>query len=136
VKKKVIKELVYAQKVDFLAIQESKLEVVTDSLCHSLWGNEDCDWALLPSVGNSGGIISIWRKSDSNLLFSFVGEGFVGVCLEWGRSRERCMVVNIYSKCDLAAKQRLWEKLVLLKNTFGDGAWCMVGDFNAVSHVD
>jgi hypothetical protein len=95
-----------------------------DSLCRSLWGSDDCDWAFLPSVGNSGGIISIWRKSDSNLLFSFVGEGFVGVCLEWGTLRERCLVVNIYSKCDLVAKQRLWEKLLLLKNTFGDGVWC------------
>jgi len=44
--------------------------------------------------------------------------------------------VNIYSKCDLLAKQRLWDNLLLVKNTFGDGVWCMVGDFNAVNHVD
>jgi len=60
----------------------------------------------------------------------------VGFCLEWGRNKVRCFVVNIYSKCDLVAKQRLWTNLVLIKNTFGDGVWCMVGDFNAVSHAD
>jgi len=135
VKRKLIKELVFKKRVDFLAIQESKLEVVTESVRQSLWGG-DCDWAFLPVVGNSGSIISIWRKSDSNLLFSFVGEGFVGVCLEWGRNKDRCFVVNIYSKCDLAAKHRLWANLVLIKNTFGDGKWCMVGDFNAATHMD
>ena len=135
-KRKVIKDLVLDQRVDFLAIQESKFVVVTESLCRGLWGGDDFDWAFLPSVGNSGGIISIWRKSKSNLLFSFVGEGFVGVCLEWGSNKDRCFAVNIYSKCDLVAKQILWANLVLLKYTFGDGKWCMVGDFNAVSHAD
>ena len=132
VKRKVVKDLVFDQRVDFLAIQESKLEVVTKSVCRGLWGSDDCDWAFLPTIGNSGGIISIWRKSVSNLLFSFVGEGFVGVCLEWGRNKKRCFVVNIYSKCDLPARQRLWANLVSLRHAFDDGVWCMVGDFNAV----
>jgi hypothetical protein len=95
----------------------------TEDLCRGLWGSDDCSWAFLPSVGNSGGIVSIWRKSESNFLFSFVGEGFVGVCLEWGRNKELCFVVNIYSKCDLPAKRRLWDNLALIRNTFGMGAW-------------
>jgi len=88
VKRKIVKELVLNHKVDFLAIQESKLEVVTESLCRGSWGGDDCDWAFLPSVGNSCGIISIWRKSESNILFSVVGDGFVGICVEWGRNKE------------------------------------------------
>lgn len=59
VKKRTIKELVFSQKIDFLAIQETKLEAVSNSLRHKLWGSDDCDWAFLPSVGNSGGILSI-----------------------------------------------------------------------------
>lgn len=58
-KRKLIKELVLEQRVDFLAIQELKLEVVTESVCRSIWGGDDCDWPFLPAVGNSGGIISI-----------------------------------------------------------------------------
>jgi len=61
-------------------------------------------------------------------LWGFVWNG--------GGTKIDVFVVNIYSKYDLAAKQRLWANLVLLKNTFGDGKWCMVGDFNAVTHVD
>jgi hypothetical protein len=79
-----IRDLEIKEKVDFLAIQETKLEMVTDSLCYFLWGGEDCSWAFLPSEGSSGGILSIWRKSSSSLIFTFSGEGFVGVCLNWG----------------------------------------------------
>jgi hypothetical protein len=132
VKRSKVKELVFKEKVDFLALQETKLEVVTDTLCYSIWGNEDCCWAFLPSMGNSGGILSIWRKSISRLIFTFIGEGFVGVCLEWGVENHVVFVVNIYSKCDMVGKRRLWDSLVMSKGGFGGGKWCVVGDFNAV----
>jgi hypothetical protein len=73
VKKNMVQDLVYSQKVDFLAIQETKLEVISDSLCYNIWGSDDCNWAFLPSIGNSGGILSIWRKFNSSILFSFMG---------------------------------------------------------------
>jgi hypothetical protein len=82
VKRRCIKQLIQLHKVDFMAIQETKMELISDSLCFSLWGGSDCDWAFLPSEGSSGGILSIWRKVDSSLIFTFIGDGFVGVCLE------------------------------------------------------
>ncbi|MCH87331.1 endonuclease/exonuclease/phosphatase family protein [Trifolium medium] len=84
--------MVRQHKIDFLAIQETKLEVISESLCHSLWGSNDCQWVFLPSEGRSGGILSIWSKSHNSLIFSFMGEGFVGVCLERGRLKTICFV--------------------------------------------
>jgi len=133
VKKSMLKDLVKNHNVDFLAIQETKLEAISNSLCYNIWGGDGCNWAFLPSVCNSGGILSSWRKSNSSILFSLTGEGFVCVCLEWGVHKPRCFVVNVFSKCDLPAKNRLWDNLVLVKNTFGDGVWCVIGDFNAVT---
>jgi hypothetical protein len=112
------------------------MESVSEKLCHSLWGSEDCLWVSFPSVGNSGGILSIWRKSSSALLFSFTGDGFVGVCIEWGASRRICFMVNVYAKCDLVAKRRLWGALIATKTTLGDGNWCILGDFNSVASGD
>jgi hypothetical protein len=132
VKRRYIKNLIHSEQVDFMALQETKVEVISDSLCCGLWGGRDCDWVFLPSVGNSGGILSMWRKANSTLLFSFSDEGFVGVCLEWGVLKKVCFVVNVYAKCDINAKQRLWTNLLMSKRGFGDGAWCVVGDFNAV----
>jgi exonuclease III len=59
VKQNYLKELVNKERPDFLAVQETKLETIPDSLCFNLWGSEDCQWVFLPSVGSSGGILSI-----------------------------------------------------------------------------
>jgi hypothetical protein len=81
----------------FLALQETKLETISDNLCYSLWGSEDCNWFYLPSVGASGGILSIWGTSNSKLICTFSGEGFVGVCLEWEVLKTICFVINVCS---------------------------------------
>jgi hypothetical protein len=136
VKKSLIRNLVLKEKVDFLAIQETKLGEVSNSLLYSIWGWEDCSWLLCSSVGNSGGILSIWRKSLASLVFSSIGDGYVGTCLDWGPQKKRCFVVNVYSKCDLSNKRRLWDAISMSKNGFSGGAWCILGDFNAVLHSD
>ncbi|WJX93090.1 hypothetical protein P8452_74658 [Trifolium repens] len=123
-------------KIDFLAIQETKLEVISETLCYGLWGSCDCDWVFLPSEGRSGGILSIWSKSNNSLIFSFMGEGFVGVCLEWGVLKTIFFVVNVYSKCDINSKRVLWNNLITCKRGLGGGRWCVVGDFNAVSSLE
>jgi hypothetical protein len=135
-KRRRIRDLVCSHNVDFLAIQETKLEVLPESLCYSLWGSMDCDWVFTPSEGRSGGILSIWRKSHNSVVFSFIGEWFVGVCLEWGVEKTICLVVNVNSKCDINDKRRLWSNIISCRRGIGDGRWCIVGDFNAVCRGD
>ncbi|PNX57068.1 cysteine-rich receptor-like protein kinase, partial [Trifolium pratense] len=60
-----------SKKMEWEQKEETKLEVITDSICYSIWGSQDCDWVYLPSVGRSGGILSIWiskRRLWNNLL--------------------------------------------------------------------
>jgi hypothetical protein len=61
-----------------------------------------------------------------------MGEGFVGLCLEWGVKKIICFMVNVYSKCDLSSKRRLWRNICMSKEDFGGGKWCVIGDFNSV----
>lgn len=58
-----------------------------------IWGVEDCDWAFRASEGASGAILSIWRKSNASFVFSFQGEGYVGVCLEWGLEKKYVLLL-------------------------------------------
>jgi hypothetical protein len=111
-KKQKVKKFIADNQLDFVAIQETKLQLVDERLCHFLWGNQFCCWSFILAIGNSGGILSIWCSSKGNAVFSFFGPGFVGVCLEWGASRSRCFVVNVYFKCPLAEKRQVWSKLV------------------------
>ncbi|MCH88726.1 reverse transcriptase, partial [Trifolium medium] len=127
-----IRELVQAEHLDFLALQETKMDVIPNNFVQRLWGNSDCGWVYLPVVGNSGGILSIWNKVKASLVFSFIGEGFVGVCLQFVGELRCCYIVNVYAKCNLRAKHRLWSDILMSKRGFGDGLWCVVGDFNSV----
>jgi hypothetical protein len=85
VKRRRIKQLILSENVDFMAIQETKLEAISDSLCYSLWGGPNCDWAFLPSEGSSGGILSLWRKVNLSLFLPLLGKGLWGCVLngEW-----------------------------------------------------
>ncbi|WJX33388.1 hypothetical protein P8452_21600 [Trifolium repens] len=112
------------------------METITDSFCYNLWSGEDCQWVFLPAVGNNGRILSILSKSSASMIFSFSGDSFIGVCLDWGAQNKRCFLVNVYSKCDINGKRRLWETLVVSKSGFDRGVWCVLGDFNAVLHRD
>ncbi|KAK2372071.1 hypothetical protein P8452_45480 [Trifolium repens] len=132
VKRRKVRDLVRIEKLDFLALQETKLQSVSDSFPQMLWGNDDCNWASLASEGNSGGVLSIWRKSLFSLVFTFIGPGFVGVCLESLENQARYCVVNVYSKLNLNDKKQLWSDILMSRRGFGGCSWCIVGDFNSV----
>lgn len=136
VKKRKIKELVRQNKVDFLAIQETKLEEITPTLAFNLWGSEDCQWSFRPSEGNSGGILSLWRKSCAFDVSHFHGDGYVGGNFEWGVHRHRCVVIYVYAKCDGLSTSRFWEAILEERSSRGGGAWCVLGDFNVVANSD
>lgn len=117
-----------------MAIQKTKLAEVDRFFCEALWGDQDVSWARVPSEGNSGGIINMWRSSLFSLSYTFSGKGFLGICGVWTETNSPCIVVNIYiySSCLLADKKQLWANLVMSKLGFGCDLWFLVGDFNAV----
>jgi hypothetical protein len=112
------------------------MESMSDSFVQRLWGSGDCGWAYLSAVGNSGGILSIWNKVKMSLVFTFIGDGFVGVCLDIIDESRRCFIVNVYAKCNFRAKRQLWRDILMSKRGFGEGMWCVVGDFNSVRDGD
>lgn len=54
IKKKKICALTQAESLDFLAIQETKLEKIDTSLCESLWGDGECGWNYQSATGKEG----------------------------------------------------------------------------------
>ncbi|XP_020232360.1 uncharacterized protein LOC109812732 [Cajanus cajan] len=136
VKRRRISELIQSEELDFIAIQESKLERCDRAFCAHLWGSTEFKWFASPSQGRSGGLLSIWNSNRGKLVFTFSSFGFHGVCLRWGVNANRCVVVNVYSPCQLVDKRRLWEEIIMSKRGFGSCLWCIVGDFNTVRRQD
>ncbi|XP_027335416.1 uncharacterized protein LOC113849603 [Abrus precatorius] len=135
VKQKKMCEIVRSEGLKFLEIQETKLETCNSNLCARLWGSVDFDWCALPSIGRSGGMVSLWDTSKGKILFSFFGTGFLGVCLQVLTIGNLCVVVNVYALCRLSEKRKLWDDLLMTRKGFGKFMWCILGDFNAVRQV-
>lgn len=106
VKRKKIRNLISIEKLEFIAVQETKLDRMA---CQGIWGNVDFDWSFSPSIGRSGGLLSIWDSHSMTCLFSFNGYGFMGSCFEKEDLQLKCFVVNIYSPCDLNGKKEALE---------------------------
>jgi exonuclease III len=84
IKKSKVRKFISSNHLDCVLLQETKLSIVSESLCHYLWGNPFCDWSFTPATGNSGGIHSIWCSAKGKVVFSFSGPGFVGCALSGG----------------------------------------------------
>ncbi|WJX38360.1 hypothetical protein P8452_26031 [Trifolium repens] len=101
-------------------------------MCRRLWGNDNVSWCYNPALGRSGGLVTLWDSDRGKLLYSFQGQGFLGVVLEWGEKNIRCIVLNVYAPCNLEAKKQLWVDLIVARRTHMADLWCMLGDFNSV----
>jgi len=60
-----VQRLVSKKKPYVLCIQESKLGVVDDMIVSSIWGTSLYGFSFQPSVGASGGLLTVW---DRNLI--------------------------------------------------------------------
>lgn len=116
---------------DLCFIQETKMERVDDAFVQSLGGSFVVGWVSKLDPGMSGGILQMWKVGLLNAIFTFIGEGFVGICAEWGPNNTRCFrVINFYSPYGLSGKKRLWKELLMSKRGFRGTCWVVRGDFN------
>jgi exonuclease III len=58
-----IRNLVRDKHPFVLCIQESKMSVVDEELIKSIWGEGPSAFSYKPSVGASGGLITVWDSS-------------------------------------------------------------------------
>ncbi|XP_045795937.1 uncharacterized protein LOC123890379 [Trifolium pratense] len=126
-----LSSLLHSGAFDMCLLQETKRSTFTDSMIHGLWGYKDVVWIAKESIGLSGGMLSIWNKDLFSFRYSFIGVGFLGICVEWKNGL--LYIVNIYSPCSLAGKRKLWKDLLEFKSNNAIGDWVLGGDFNAIS---
>ncbi|XP_022031553.1 uncharacterized protein LOC110932535 [Helianthus annuus] len=126
-----IKSIKMVHKIDFLAVQETKLEDFTGFKIDNLWGNTSYCSEFVGSVGQSGGLLCIWDDGIfqasaviKNLNFLYLGGLLKG-------SNESLNIVNVYAPQSVVAKKALWDEILAL-SVGVSGKWIILGDFNAV----
>ncbi|GKB96835.1 RNA-directed DNA polymerase, eukaryota [Tanacetum coccineum] len=75
-KKRWIQELNTKHRINFVAIQETKMEKIDLFSIKALWSNFCFDYVLCPSIGYSSGILCVWYprvfvKDNSTISDSF-----------------------------------------------------------------
>ncbi|GKV02239.1 hypothetical protein SLEP1_g14697 [Rubroshorea leprosula] len=63
------------------------------------------------SIRASRGLLCVWNKLDFVNKGEFKGDGFLGITGEWGPSKVKCSLVNVYAPNDKQKKVQLWNKL-------------------------
>ncbi|GAU32654.1 hypothetical protein TSUD_219040 [Trifolium subterraneum] len=135
-KRKEVRRMVGDQKPLFLCLQETKLHTCDVFLCSALWGTSPHDFSYRPSVGASGGLLSIWDSSEVEVWSTESRKHVLWCNGRFIKSGEEFYVANVYPPCDVGAKLRLWDSLSLRIQSLERQRVCVCGDFNAVKCID
>lgn len=63
-KRREVGNLLREKKHFILCLQESKLSVFDTTVCKAIWGNVNVDFSFQPSMGASGGLITMWDVTE------------------------------------------------------------------------
>ena len=125
IKRKYIKDLISKEQADMLCLQETKCDKFSKELIFHLWGSNDIGWIEVGARNNAGGIITMWRSNQFQLVNFFRGNNFSAVEGVWkGGGGVQVVIVNVYSPSLLREKKVLWEDIGELRRprTIGCGA--------------
>ncbi|PWA39897.1 RNA-directed DNA polymerase, eukaryota [Artemisia annua] len=117
--------------VDFMAIQETKAEDLSKFEGKCIWGNNNYGMEFVGSVGQSGGILSIWDKGRLSLSSSYKARNYLLVSGQLKGSNDVVNIINVYAPQGVADKQALWDSIGSLVLSM-EGMWVVLGDFNTV----
>ncbi|GJY67133.1 RNA-directed DNA polymerase, eukaryota [Tanacetum coccineum] len=130
-KKGWIQELNLKHRVNFVAIQETKMQKIDLFSIKALWGNFCFDYALCSSIGFSGGILCVW---DPRLFVKdnvTVSDSFLAVSGTWVPSSTKLLIISVYAPQELSDRKMLWDYFHHLIDSW-DGECVILGDFNEV----
>ncbi|GJZ34484.1 RNA-directed DNA polymerase, eukaryota [Tanacetum coccineum] len=132
-KKDWVKEICIKHKVNFLALQETKMETMDVFNVKMCWGNLGFDYVHSDSVGNSGGILCVWDPYSFRKTSSTVSDYFVIIRGVWLKTGNNLLIVSVYAPHDMKEKHMLWDYLTHVIHSWNEEVVIM-GDFNKVRY--
>ncbi|GJR39911.1 RNA-directed DNA polymerase, eukaryota, partial [Tanacetum coccineum] len=134
-KKEWVKELINKNNLNFIAIQETKMEKISHMDVKFMWGNSNYDFVCSDSLGNSGGIICIWEKSFFKKEHVTISDNFIAIYGTWIPNKVKILMVAIYAPQQPSNRRILWEYMSIVLGRW-NGESILMGDFNEVRSKD
>ncbi|GJY24460.1 RNA-directed DNA polymerase, eukaryota [Tanacetum coccineum] len=134
-KKDWTRELIGKHNVNFLSLQKTKMESISDMDVKILWGNSNFEYLFSEAIGNSGGILCTW---DPNIFLKeqhILSDNFVALFGTWVPSKTKLLMISIYAPQPRTEKRSLWNYIMSLVTRW-QGDSIVMGDFNEVRSAD
>nr|GFB97725.1 RNA-directed DNA polymerase, eukaryota [Tanacetum cinerariifolium] len=110
-KKDWVKELYIKNKVNFVGLQETKIESIDLFSVKRCWGNLAFEYVHSDSIGNSGGILCVGDPNSFRRCSSTISDFFVILRGVWLKTGSNLLIVVVYAPHDYRDKRILWDYL-------------------------
>nr|GEW28086.1 RNA-directed DNA polymerase, eukaryota [Tanacetum cinerariifolium] len=134
-KKDWVKELCNKNKVNFLSLQETKMESINTFCVKKCWGNYSFEFVYGPSVGNSCAILCTWDPRMFHKHNATILDYFVAIQGEWIANAKKYLVISVYAPQEASEKRMLWSYLNHMIDRW-NGESILMGDFNEARHKE
>ncbi|KAE8689350.1 Pescadillo-like protein [Hibiscus syriacus] len=128
VKARAVMRVVEERKPLVLFIQESKMEVVNQSVVRKMGGNLLTATAVSAAEGSAGGLITLWNEKECQVQEEIIHRRFVAVKGTIDEVLGSCWFINVYRPSVESEEAFFGELLLFLENL--DSPVCLGGDFN------
>ena len=135
-KRKEVRKLVEDKKPLILCLQETKLPVCDDNLNLLMWGDSNHAYSFRPSVGASGGLLTVWDTLEVEVWSSVSQDHVLIIHGKFTRTNEVFYIFNVYTPCEPRARQQLWGALSVKLQLLLGNKVCVCGDFNAIRRLE
>nr|GEW96768.1 RNA-directed DNA polymerase, eukaryota, reverse transcriptase zinc-binding domain protein [Tanacetum cinerariifolium] len=108
-----VKELNIKHKVNFIALQETKMDRVTQMDVKFIWGNSNYQYVSSDSVGSSGGILCVWEATVFKKDYATVSDIFIAIYGTWISNNTKVLIVNLDS--GIASDEILFKRIELMQ---------------------
>lgn len=111
-----------------VCLQETKLDVVTDSIILEMLGTRFMDYAFLPASETRGGILVAARRDLVSLVDVHLGCFSITVKVQGANT---WWLTSVYGPQDDREKVLFMEELLAIREACV-GPWAVLGDFNLI----
>lgn len=95
--------------------------------------SRDWDWVVVPALGMSGGILTLWRKGLGSFTLLMISRSVLYLVIS-SNHMDGLTLSIVYNSQALSTQIRVWNELSKLSRI--GVPWVIVGDFNTVESED
>ncbi|KAF5447539.1 hypothetical protein F2P56_033088 [Juglans regia] len=126
-----IRSLIHSWKIDFVCLQETKLDFVDRSIICSLWRGSFVGWTYLASSGASGGVLVMLDSRVLEMVEDCISVFSVAYVLRNLEDGWTWALASVYGPNRDWDRYLLWDEVSVFYSLW-DLPCCICGDFNII----